>query len=92
VFFVAYFPQFIRPGQPIAPQVLVLGCVYLAIAVACDTTYVLLASWIADKISSTERARRRRSRVSALIYFALAAAALAIGDRGSSAKALAPAP
>lgn len=34
VFFVAYFPQFIRPGQPVAPQVLVLGCVYLAIAAA----------------------------------------------------------
>ncbi len=91
VFFVAYFPQFIRPGHAVAPQVLVLGVVYLAIAVACDTTYVLLASWIADKISSTERARRRRARTSALIYFALAAAALVIGDRGSSAKSLAPA-
>src|SRR5262249_33150647 len=75
VFFVAYFPQFIRPGQTIAPQVLVLGCVYLAVAVATDTAYVLLASWIADKIARTERARRRRARVSALIYFALAAAA-----------------
>jgi threonine/homoserine/homoserine lactone efflux protein len=91
VFFVAYFPQFIRPGQPVAPQVLVLGCVYLAICVAVDAGYVLLASWIADKIAKTERARRRRARVSALIYFALAAAALAIGDRGGSAKALAPA-
>ena len=91
VFFVAYFPQFIRPSQAIAPQVLVLGSVYLAVAVLTDTTYVLLASWIADKIARTERARRRRARVSALIYFALAAAALVIGDRGSSAKALAPA-
>lgn len=89
VFFVAYFPQFIRPGQPVAPQVLVLGCVYLATAVLTDTTYVLLAAWIAAKIARTERARRRRARVSALIYFALAAAALVIGDRGSSAKALA---
>lgn len=91
VFFVAYFPQFIRPGQEVAPQVLVLGGIYLVIAVACDTSYVLLASWIADKIARTERARRRRARVSALVYFALAAAALVIGDRGSSAKALAPA-
>lgn len=91
VFFVAYFPQFIRPGQEVAPQVLVLGGIYLVIAVACDTGYVLLASWIADKIARTERARRRRARVSALVYFALAAAALVIGDRGSSAKALAPA-
>ncbi|HET7013648.1 MAG TPA: LysE family translocator [Streptosporangiaceae bacterium] len=91
VFFVAYFPQFIRPGQAVAPQVLVLGGIYLVIAVVCDTAYVVLASWIAGKIARTERAQRRRARVSALIYFALAAAALVIGDRGSSAKALAPA-
>jgi threonine/homoserine/homoserine lactone efflux protein len=91
VFFVAYFPQFIRPGQAVAPQVLVLGCIYLVIAVVCDAAYVLLASWIADKIARTERARRRRARVSAFIYFALAAAALVIGDRGSSARALAAA-
>ena len=91
VFFVAYFPQFIRPGSPVAPQVLVLGGVYLAIAVLTDATYVLLASWIAGKIATTERASRRRARVSALIYFALAAAAVVIGDRGSSAKALAAA-
>jgi threonine/homoserine/homoserine lactone efflux protein len=89
VFFLAYFPQFIRPSQAVAPQVLLLGFLYLAIAVATDTGYVLLASWIAGKIARTERARTRRARVSALIYFALAAAALVIGDRGSSAKALA---
>jgi len=82
VFFLAYFPQFIRPGRPAAPQVLVLGLVYLAIALATDTTYVLLASWVADRLGRTGQARRRRSRVSALIYFALAAAALLIGDRG----------
>jgi threonine/homoserine/homoserine lactone efflux protein len=87
VFFVAYFPQFLRTGEPVAAQVLVLGFLYLAICVVVDTAYVLLASWIADKIARTEQARRRRARVSALSYFALAAAALVIGDRGSSAKA-----
>ena len=91
VFFVAYFPQFIRPGKPVAPQVLVLGCVYLAIAVLTDTGYVLLASWVANKLARTGRARRRRARVSAIIYFVLAAAALAIGDRGDAARALEPA-
>jgi threonine/homoserine/homoserine lactone efflux protein len=90
VFFVAYFPQFVRPGEPVAPQVLVLGCVYLAVAVVTDTGYVLLASWLADKLARTARARRRRARVSAVIYFVLAAVAIAIGDRGDTAKALAP--
>lgn len=91
VFFVAYFPQFIRPGRAVAPQVLVLGCVYLAIAVLTDTGYVLLASWVAGRFARSQRARRRRARLSAVIYFLLAAAAIAIGDRGDAARAVAPA-
>jgi len=91
VFFLAYFPQFIRSGEPVAPQVLLLGAVYLAIAVATDTGYVLLASWLADRLAGSERAQRRRARISALTYLLLAAAALALGDRGTAARALAAA-
>lgn len=91
VFFLAFFPQFIRPGQPVAPQVLLLGAIYLAIAVSIDTCYVLLASWLADRLAGTRRARRRRARISALTYFALAAAAVTLGDRGTAARALATA-
>jgi threonine/homoserine/homoserine lactone efflux protein len=83
IFFLAYFPQFIRAGRPIAPQVLLLGAIYLAIAVAVDSCYVLLASWLADRLARTERAQRRRARFSALTYFALAAAALVLGDRSA---------
>ena len=92
VFFLAYFPQFIRPGQAVVPQVIVLGAIYLAIAVVTDTCYVLLASWLADRLARTPGARRRRARISALTYFVLAAAAILIGDRGTAARALAQAP
>lgn len=51
IFFLAYLPQFIRTGQPVAPQVLLLGAVYLAIAVGTDTCYVLIASWLADRLA-----------------------------------------
>jgi threonine/homoserine/homoserine lactone efflux protein len=80
VFFVAYFPQFVVAGRPAAPQVLLLGAIYLVIAVVVDGCYVLAASWLAGRLARTERAQRRRARVSALTYFALAAAALATGD------------
>lgn len=85
VFFLAFFPQFIRPGQPAAPQVAVLGLIYLAIAVTVDGCYVLLASWLAARMSRTERAQRRRARFSALTYFVLAAVAVATGAHASSA-------
>ena len=88
VFFLAYFPQFIRPGEPVAPQVVLLGAIYVAIAMCVDTCYVLLASWLADRLARTARARRRRARISALTYFALAGAALVLGDRGSAARAM----
>lgn len=91
VFFLAYFPQFIRPGQAVAPQVIVLGLIYILIAMSVDTCYVLLAAWLADRLARTAKARRRRARVSALTYFALAAAALALGDRGGAAHAMMPA-
>src|SRR5262245_53905652 len=38
VFFLAYFPQFIRPGQAVVPQVLLLGLIYLVIALSVDTS------------------------------------------------------
>ncbi len=85
IFFLAFFPQFIRPGEPAALQVGVLGVIYLATAVAVDGSYVLLASWLASRVRRTERARRRRARFSALTYFALAAAALATGVHASPA-------
>jgi threonine/homoserine/homoserine lactone efflux protein len=90
VFFLAYFPQFIRPAHPVAPQVLMLGAVYLVIAVSVDTSYVLASSWLADRLTGSARARRRRAKISALTYFALAALALTQGDRGTTASALAP--
>jgi|ERR1022692_790354 threonine/homoserine/homoserine lactone efflux protein len=92
VFFLAYFPQFVRPGQAVAPQVIVLGVIYLTIAVVTDTCYVLLASWLADRLASNPRARRRRARISSLTYFVLAAAAILLGDRGTTVRALAQAP
>lgn len=91
VFFLAYLPQFISTGRPVAPQVLVLGAVYLAIAVSIDASYVLLASWLAVRLARTQRAARRRARISAVSYFALAGLALAAGDHASGTRALAAA-
>jgi len=87
IFFLAYFPQFVRPGQAAAPQVALLGAIYLAIAVSTDACYVMLASWLAERLAKTPRARRRRARISAVTYFLLAAAALVTGDRVGAAHA-----
>ena len=81
VFFVAFLPQFLNPAQPIAPQVAVLGVVYVAVAIAVDVTYVLTWTAIARRFMSSRRAQRRTGRIAAVTYFALGLAAAATGAK-----------
>ena len=79
VFAVAFFPQFLDPSRPIAPQVLVLGVTYVAIAVIVDLSYVIAASAVARRFLSSPLAQRRTEKASAATYIALGVAAAASG-------------
>ena len=81
VFFVAFLPQFLDTAQPIAPQVAVLGIVYVAIAIAVDVTYVLSASAVSRRFMRSRVAQVRTGRVAAATYVALGVAAAATGVR-----------
>lgn len=81
VFFVAFLPQFLNPAQPIAPQVALLGVVYVAVAIAVDVTYVLTWSAISRRFMGSRLAQRRTGRVAAVTYFALGLAAAATGAK-----------
>jgi threonine/homoserine/homoserine lactone efflux protein len=83
VFFIAFLPQFLTPNEPIAPQVLVLGVVYIAVALAVDVTYVLSASAIGSRFLRSAIARRRAGRAAAATYVALGLTAAATGVRQS---------
>jgi threonine/homoserine/homoserine lactone efflux protein len=65
VFFMAYFPQFLSPRRPILPQVLLLGCVYIAIACASDAAYVLASAKLARRLARSVRAGRTIARCGA---------------------------
>ena len=79
VFFVAFLPQFLNPAQPVAPQVAVLGVIYVAIAIAVDASYVLSAAALSRRFIQSAAARRRTGRVAAASYVALGLAAAATG-------------
>ena len=81
VFVVAFLPQFLDPAHPIAPQVALLGVVYVAIAVAVDTTYVLAGSLLAKRFMRSRLAQRRAGQVAAATYIALGVAAATTGTR-----------
>jgi threonine/homoserine/homoserine lactone efflux protein len=71
IFFLAYLPQFLDPSAPVAPQVLLLGGVYLAIAMASDGVYVVLASLAARRLRASTAAQRGMARASAATYVGL---------------------
>ncbi len=79
VFFVAFLPQFLDTARPIAPQVALLGAIYIAIAIAVDATYVLSASAASRRFMRSRTAQRRSARVAAATYVALGVAAAATG-------------
>jgi threonine/homoserine/homoserine lactone efflux protein len=84
IFFVAFLPQFLNPSQPIAPQVLVLGIVYLAIALVVDTSYVLTASALSRRFLQKPAAQIASGRIAAVTYIGLGIAAAALGYKPSS--------
>ena len=79
VFFVAFMPQFLDATRPIAPQVLVLGVIYVAVAIAVDTCYVLTASAVAQRFLRSRVAQRRTGRFAAATYVTLGLAAAVSG-------------
>ena len=81
VFFVAFLPQFLNTSQAIAPQVMVLGIVYIAIAIAVDAAYVLAAAAVSRRFMRSRVAQIRTGRVAAATYVALGLAAAATGVR-----------
>ncbi|HSS62274.1 MAG TPA: LysE family translocator [Candidatus Limnocylindrales bacterium] len=81
VFAVAFLPQFLNPAAPIAPQVAVLGAVYIGIAIAVDATYVLTASALSRRFIQSRVAQRRTGRFAAATYIALGVAAAASGAK-----------
>jgi len=56
VFFLAYLPQFVDPGRgPVAQQILLLGIIYVALALITDGAYALLAGslrhWLSGRVT-----------------------------------------
>ena len=65
LFFLAFLPQFVDPGQGAVPlQLVILGTTFVTLALLSDGLYALAAGTIAQRI----RRRRARRRVDAARY------------------------
>ena len=74
VYIVALLPPFVRPGLPIAPQLVVLGAVAIAIDLVVGTAYIIAGSRIARALAQPQ-VQRRFNRGVGTIFVLLAIAA-----------------
>lgn len=84
LFFIAFLPQFIDPGRggPTG-QILILGAVFVAIAIASDLLYALASGSIGAWLTRRERIARQRDRFAGAIYILLGVVA-ALSGSGSA--------
>jgi threonine/homoserine/homoserine lactone efflux protein len=59
LFFLAFLPQFVSPGEPLVPQLVLLG----SICVALNTLVDVVAVFAADRLLRSEAARSARARL-----------------------------
>lgn len=88
IFFLAFLPQFTDPSRgPIAPQILLLGAIWIALGMASDGAFALLASAMAGRLRRSARARRRLDVTSGLVYIGLGAVTAFTGESTAAARA-----
>jgi threonine/homoserine/homoserine lactone efflux protein len=58
IFFLAFLPQFVDPSMSVAPQVLVLGAEFIAIAIVSDGAYAVIAGTLGERIRGSALANR----------------------------------
>lgn len=81
LFFIAFLPQFVDPASgPVASQILLLGTVFVAMALIGDSLYALAAGTLADRFRSTPGVSTASRYLSAGVLFLLGALAL-VGAR-----------
>jgi threonine/homoserine/homoserine lactone efflux protein len=82
LFFLAFLPQFIDPAAPAARQVLVLGVLFVSMAVITDSCWAFAASSITSRVKSRFALGGRTAAYSAAaVYMGLAATTVFTGRR-----------
>ncbi|HEX4153626.1 MAG TPA: LysE family translocator [Steroidobacteraceae bacterium] len=73
LFFAAFLPQFIDPGNPASPlvQSLSLAAVFIVVAVCTDTLYVLAAGNLDARLVTLRGSRALGRRIAGVSYIAL---------------------
>ena len=73
IFFLAFLPQFARPeAGSVTLQLLVLGGVFISVALVVFGLIAALAGWLAGSLAQSSKAQILLNRLAALVFFGLA--------------------
>ncbi|HSQ39410.1 MAG TPA: LysE family translocator [Anaerolineales bacterium] len=82
LFFLAFLPQFVDPSKGnVIGQNLLLGAVFVGMAVVTDSLYALLASSLASKLTGNRRFQTGRRYFAGLVYIGLGITTALTGAR-----------
>ena len=81
LFFFAFLPQFVDPSRPAASQIVILGLIFLALAVTSDSMYAIAAGSAATWLRARTSIVRRSAYAAGTVYIALGAMTALSGRR-----------
>jgi threonine/homoserine/homoserine lactone efflux protein len=72
LFFFAFLPQFVNPARgSVTGQTLLLGALFVGMAIITDSMYALLASSLADRLRDNRRFQKSQRYFAGLVYVGL---------------------
>jgi len=82
LFFFAFFPQFVDPNKGnVTSQNLLLGAIFVGMAIITDSMYALLAGSIAGRVSGNRRFQKGGRTFAGLVYIGLGITTALTGAR-----------
>jgi threonine/homoserine/homoserine lactone efflux protein len=84
LFFFAFLPQFVSPAQgSVILQIIVLGAIFVAMAIVSDGMYALVAGTAGEWLSGNRRVARAQKYLAGTIYLSLGITTALLGGSGN---------
>jgi threonine/homoserine/homoserine lactone efflux protein len=84
LFFFAFLPQFVDPARgSITLQVIVLGIIFVSMAIVSDSIYALVAGTAGEFLSGNERVAHAQKYLAGTIYISLGVTTALLGGSGN---------
>jgi threonine/homoserine/homoserine lactone efflux protein len=85
LFFLAFLPQFVDPDHPAAPQIALLGLIWIVFGLLSDSVYALLSGTVGGALRRSSTFARAQRVITGLVLIGLGVLAALTGRRESTA-------